>query len=75
MVCPFLDYSLGDMQLAAEFVAYAIKYLAPKSTASGGKINIVSYSQGGPNVSKNKLFQSYPVFSGELRILIPWWLL
>ncbi|POW03467.1 hypothetical protein PSTT_11062 [Puccinia striiformis] len=44
------NYSLGDMQLAAEFVAYAIKYLAPKSTASGGKINIVSYSQGGPNV-------------------------
>ncbi|EFP89185.1 uncharacterized protein PGTG_15026 [Puccinia graminis f. sp. tritici CRL 75-36-700-3] len=45
------NYSLGDMQLAAEFVAYAIKYLAPKSTASGGKINIVSYSQGGPNGS------------------------
>ncbi|OAV87406.1 hypothetical protein PTTG_09967 [Puccinia triticina 1-1 BBBD Race 1] len=44
------NYSLGDMQLAAEFVAYAIKFLAPKSTASGGKINIVSFSQGGPNV-------------------------
>ncbi|WAQ81782.1 hypothetical protein PtA15_2A94 [Puccinia triticina] len=45
------NYSLGDMQLAAEFVAYAIKFLAPKSTASGGKINIVSFSQGGPNGS------------------------
>ncbi|PLW36509.1 hypothetical protein PCASD_06453 [Puccinia coronata f. sp. avenae] len=44
------NYSLGDMQLAAEFVAYAVKYLAPISTASGGKINIVSFSQGGPNV-------------------------
>lgn len=44
------NYSLDDMQLAAEFVAYAVKYLAPKSTSTGGKINIVSYSQGGPNV-------------------------
>jgi hypothetical protein len=46
------DYSLTDMQLAAEFVAYAIKSLAPQSIKTGGKINIVSYSQGGPNVSE-----------------------
>ncbi|KAA1093983.1 hypothetical protein PGT21_005375 [Puccinia graminis f. sp. tritici] len=44
------NYSLTDMQLAAEFVAYAIKSLAPQSINTGGKINIVSYSQGGPNV-------------------------
>jgi len=44
------NYSISDMQLAAEFVAYAIKNLAPKSTQTGGKINVVSYSQGGPNV-------------------------
>lgn len=44
------DYSLGDMQLAAEFIAYAVKYLAPMSTASANKINLVSYSQGGANV-------------------------
>ncbi|KAA1138760.1 hypothetical protein PGTUg99_035900 [Puccinia graminis f. sp. tritici] len=45
------NYSLTDMQLAAEFVAYAIKSLAPQSIKTGGKINIVSYSQGGPNGS------------------------
>lgn len=44
------NFSISDMQLAAEFVAYAIKFLAPKSTKTGGKINIVSYSQGGANV-------------------------
>ncbi|KAI9623076.1 hypothetical protein KEM48_009695 [Puccinia striiformis f. sp. tritici PST-130] len=44
------NYSISDMQLSAEFVAYAIKSLAPQSIKSGGKINIVSYSQGGPNV-------------------------
>ncbi|PLW23223.1 hypothetical protein PCASD_06452 [Puccinia coronata f. sp. avenae] len=44
------NYSISDMQLTAEFVTYAIKSLAPQSTKSGGKINIVSYSQGGPNV-------------------------
>ncbi|EHS64395.1 uncharacterized protein PGTG_22226 [Puccinia graminis f. sp. tritici CRL 75-36-700-3] len=44
------NYSISDMQLSAEFVAYAIKSLAPQSTKTGGKINIVSYSQGGPNV-------------------------
>ncbi|WAR52664.1 hypothetical protein PtB15_2B88 [Puccinia triticina] len=45
------NYSISDMQLSAEFVAYAIKSLAPRSTQSGGKINIVSFSQGGPNVT------------------------
>jgi hypothetical protein len=45
------------MQLTAEFVTYAIKSLAPQSTKSGGKINIVSYSQGGPNVSYSLLYK------------------
>lgn len=44
------NYSLSDMQLAAEFVAYGIKFLASQSTKNGGKINVISYSQGGPNV-------------------------
>lgn len=43
------NYSMSDMQLTAEFIAYGIKYLAPKSV-HGRKINIVSWSQGGPNV-------------------------
>jgi hypothetical protein len=53
------------MQLAAEFVAYAVKYLAPISTASGGKINIVSFSQGGPNVSKKWIltFTNFATFN------------
>ncbi|KAH9816849.1 hypothetical protein DFH28DRAFT_1124978 [Melampsora americana] len=38
---------LGDMQLSGEFVAYAIDHLA--SLSSTGKINIVTYSQGGSN--------------------------
>jgi hypothetical protein len=45
------DYSISDMQLSAEFVAYAVMSLAPQSTKTGGKISVVSYSQGGPNVS------------------------
>ncbi|MBW0490258.1 hypothetical protein O181_029973 [Austropuccinia psidii MF-1] len=42
------NYSMSDMQLSAEFIAYAVKFLAPKSR--GGKLNIISYSQGGPDV-------------------------
>lgn len=38
---------IGDMQLSGEFVAYAVNYLA--SLSSIGKINIVTYSQGGSN--------------------------
>ncbi|KAG0142361.1 hypothetical protein CROQUDRAFT_50444 [Cronartium quercuum f. sp. fusiforme G11] len=40
-------HGLGDMQLSGEFVAYAIGYLAGKSPT--GKINVVTYSQGGAN--------------------------
>ncbi|KAG0151809.1 hypothetical protein CROQUDRAFT_36382, partial [Cronartium quercuum f. sp. fusiforme G11] len=39
--------SLCDMQLSAEFVAYAIGHLAARSRT--GKIHVVSYSQGGAN--------------------------
>ncbi|KAI9621057.1 hypothetical protein H4Q26_013251 [Puccinia striiformis f. sp. tritici PST-130] len=39
--------STGDVQLTAEYVAYAIKYL---STQSGQPISIVSFSQGGLDV-------------------------
>lgn len=45
MNLPF--HGLGDMQLSGEFVAYAVSYLAGLS--SGGKINVVTYSQGGAN--------------------------
>ncbi|KAI8446804.1 hypothetical protein BY996DRAFT_6433982 [Phakopsora pachyrhizi] len=40
--------SLGDLQLSAEFVAYAITNLAQ---SSGRKVGVLSYSQGGANVS------------------------
>ncbi|MBW0520993.1 hypothetical protein O181_060708, partial [Austropuccinia psidii MF-1] len=42
------NHSMSDMQLSAEFIAYAIQFLAPKSR--GGKINIISFSQGGSDV-------------------------
>lgn len=40
--------STGDIQLTAEFVAYAIKYLAMQS---GRPLSVVTYSQGGLNMS------------------------
>ncbi|EGF98231.1 uncharacterized protein MELLADRAFT_96073 [Melampsora larici-populina 98AG31] len=40
-------HGLGDMQLSGEFVAFAVNYLAEKSVS--GKINVVTYSQGGSN--------------------------
>ncbi|KAH9808324.1 hypothetical protein DFH28DRAFT_910339 [Melampsora americana] len=39
--------SLGDIQLSAEFIAYAIMFLAPRSPATGGRISMLGYSQGG----------------------------
>ncbi|KAA1116680.1 hypothetical protein PGT21_022729 [Puccinia graminis f. sp. tritici] len=42
-----LTKGTGDAQLTAEFVAYAIKYLA---TVSRRPINVISYSQGGMNM-------------------------
>lgn len=41
--------SLGDIQLSAEFIAYAILYLAQRSPATGYRISLFSYSQGGYN--------------------------
>ncbi|KAG0142360.1 hypothetical protein CROQUDRAFT_67362 [Cronartium quercuum f. sp. fusiforme G11] len=38
---------LGDMQLSGEFVAYAIDHLSGKSPT--GKIDVITYSQGGSN--------------------------
>jgi len=38
--------STGDIQLTAEFVAYAIKYLGGRS---GRPLNVITYSQGGLN--------------------------
>ncbi|KAH9825122.1 hypothetical protein DFH28DRAFT_942888 [Melampsora americana] len=40
-------HGLGDMQLSGEFVAFAVDYLAKQSLS--GKINVVTYSQGGSN--------------------------
>ncbi|EGG00538.1 uncharacterized protein MELLADRAFT_111786 [Melampsora larici-populina 98AG31] len=40
-------YGLGDMQIAGEFVAYAVSNLA--SSSPSGKINVVTHSQGGVN--------------------------
>ncbi|EGF99061.1 uncharacterized protein MELLADRAFT_94890 [Melampsora larici-populina 98AG31] len=39
--------SLDDIQLSAEFIAYAIMFLAPRSPATGGRISMLGYSQGG----------------------------
>ncbi|KAH8699194.1 hypothetical protein BGW36DRAFT_294275 [Talaromyces proteolyticus] len=41
-------YSLGDAQVNAEYVAYAINYIA--GVSKGKNISLVSWSQGGPNI-------------------------
>ena len=41
--------STVDLQLSAEYVAFAIRHLAPSSKS--GKVNIISHSQGGPDVT------------------------
>lgn len=67
--------SLGDIQLSAEFIAYAIMALAPRSRATGGRISMLGYSQGGLSAhwtltfwaSARQLVMNYVSIAGPLK--------